>query len=44
MLPKAWQSLVVGTFPREYERQQNEVLERTFQVGRKPNTAGRLNS
>jgi peptide subunit release factor 1 (eRF1) len=33
MLPKAWQSLVVGTFPMSMNASKNEVLERAMQVG-----------
>jgi peptide chain release factor subunit 1 len=32
-LPKAWQSLVVGTFPIRINTSQSEVLERAIQVG-----------
>lgn len=32
-LPKAWQSLVVGTFPMSMTASQNEVYERAMQVG-----------
>jgi peptide subunit release factor 1 (eRF1) len=34
MLPKAWQSLIVGTFPMSMSANKNEVLERAMQVGR----------
>lgn len=33
-LPKAWQSLVVGTFPMSMTASHNEVLERALGVGR----------
>jgi peptide subunit release factor 1 (eRF1) len=33
-LPKAWQSLVVGTFPVSMTASHNEVLERAMQIGR----------
>ncbi|UCH59819.1 MAG: hypothetical protein JSV61_16625 [Anaerolineales bacterium] len=33
-LPKAWQSLVVGSFPMSMTATHNEVLERAMQVGR----------
>jgi hypothetical protein len=33
-LPKAWQSLIVGTFPMSMTASQGEVLERAMQVGR----------
>lgn len=32
-LPKAWQSLVVGTFPMSMTASENEVLERALEVG-----------
>jgi peptide subunit release factor 1 (eRF1) len=32
-LPKAWQSLVVGSFPMSMTSSQNEVLQRTMEVG-----------
>ena len=32
-LPKAWQSLVVGTFPMSMNASETEVLERAMQVG-----------
>lgn len=32
-LPKAWQSLVVGTFPMSMTASQNEVLEKTMEIG-----------
>jgi len=32
-LPKAWQSLVVGSFPISMVASQNEVLERAMQIG-----------
>jgi len=32
-LPKAWQSLVVGTFPMSMTASENDILERTLQVG-----------
>jgi peptide chain release factor subunit 1 len=33
-LPKAWQSLVVGTFPISINASQSEIVERAIQVGR----------
>ncbi len=33
-LPKAWQSLTVGTFPMSMTAGKNEVLERAMQIGR----------
>jgi peptide chain release factor subunit 1 len=33
-LPKAWQSLVVGTFPMSMNAGHNEILERAMEVGR----------
>ncbi len=33
-LPKAWQSLVIGTFPMSMTATHNEVLDRAIQVGR----------
>lgn len=33
-LPKAWQSLVVGTFPMSMTASQTEVLAKTLQIGR----------
>jgi len=33
MLPKAWQSLVVGTFPASMMSSHTEVLEKTMQIG-----------
>ncbi|PWH18984.1 MAG: hypothetical protein DDG59_04545 [Anaerolineae bacterium] len=33
LLPKAWQSLVVGTFPMSMTASHTEVLERTMQIG-----------
>jgi peptide chain release factor subunit 1 len=33
-LPKAWQSLIVGTFPMSMTAGKNEVLERAMQIGR----------
>jgi peptide chain release factor subunit 1 len=33
-LPKAWQSLVVGTFPINMNASQSEVLERAIDIGR----------
>jgi peptide subunit release factor 1 (eRF1) len=33
MLPKAWQSLIVGTFPMSMNASKNEVQERAMQVG-----------
>jgi peptide chain release factor subunit 1 len=33
-LPKAWQSLIVGTFPMSMTAGKDEVLERTMQIGR----------
>jgi peptide subunit release factor 1 (eRF1) len=33
LLPKAWQSLVVGSFPVSMNANQNEVLDRAMQVG-----------
>jgi len=33
LLPKAWQSLIVGTFPMSMNAHKNEVLERAFQIG-----------
>ena len=33
LLPKAWQSLVVGSFPISMVASQNEVLERAMQIG-----------
>lgn len=32
-LPKAWQSLVIGTFPMSMTATHNEVLERAMQIG-----------
>lgn len=32
-LPKAWQSLVVGTFPMSMTASENEVLDRAFLIG-----------
>jgi peptide subunit release factor 1 (eRF1) len=32
-LPKAWQSLVIGTFPMSMNAGQNEILERAMEVG-----------
>ena len=32
-LPKAWQSLIVGTFPMSMYASQNEVLEKAMQIG-----------
>lgn len=34
MLPKAWQSLVVGTFPVSMTASHNEILERAMKIGR----------
>jgi peptide chain release factor subunit 1 len=34
MLPKAWQSLVIGTFPISMTASHTEVLERTLEIGR----------
>ena len=34
LLPKSWQSLVVGTFPMGMAASQSEVLEKVMQVGR----------
>ncbi len=34
-LPKAWQSLIVGTFPMSMTASHPEVLERTLQIGEK---------
>lgn len=34
LLPKAWQSLIVGTFPMSMTASKDEVLERAMQVGR----------
>lgn len=33
MLPKAWQSLIVGTFPMAMTASKNEVLERALEIG-----------
>jgi len=33
-LPKAWQSLIVGTFPMSMTAGKDEVLERSMQIGR----------
>jgi peptide subunit release factor 1 (eRF1) len=33
LLPKSWQSLVVGTFPMSMVASENEVLERAMEVG-----------
>ena len=33
MLPKAWQSLVVGTFPASMTASHMEILEKTMQIG-----------
>jgi peptide chain release factor subunit 1 len=33
LLPKSWQSLIVGTFPIGMTASKNEVMERAFQVG-----------
>ncbi len=33
-LPKAWQSLIVGTFPMSMTAGKNEVFERAMQIGR----------
>jgi peptide subunit release factor 1 (eRF1) len=33
MLPKSWQSLIVGTFPMSMNASKNEVLERAMQIG-----------
>jgi hypothetical protein len=33
-LPKAWQSLIVGTFPMSMTASKDEVMERAMQVGR----------
>ena len=34
LLPKSWQSLIVGTFPMSMSASKVEVLERTMQIGR----------
>ncbi len=34
LLPKSWQSLIVGTFPMSMTASQSEVLEKVMQVGR----------
>ena len=34
LLPKSWQSLIVGTFPMSMTASKTEVLERTMQVGK----------
>ncbi len=33
LLPKSWQSLIVGTFPMSMNASKNEVLERAMQIG-----------
>jgi peptide subunit release factor 1 (eRF1) len=33
LLPKSWQSLIVGTFPMSMTASKNEVLERAMQIG-----------
>jgi len=35
LLPKAWQSLVVGSFPISMTAAPNEILDRTLEIGRK---------
>ena len=37
-LPKAWQSLVVGTFPVSMAASQDEVLERALEIGKEAET------
>jgi peptide chain release factor subunit 1 len=39
MLPKSWQSLVVGTFPMRMTASKNEVLERALQIGQEAEKA-----
>jgi peptide chain release factor subunit 1 len=38
LLSKSWQSLIVGTFPSSMTASTNEVMERTFQIGKEAET------